>query len=64
LDAFDITVEGERITIKNNGIVVINNALYPGLNLKGPVGFQHLINLFYKIWFNTPIFGSKIYKFV
>jgi len=40
-NAFDITVEGERITIKNNGIVVINNALYPGLNVKGPIGFQH-----------------------
>lgn len=40
-NAFDITVVGERITIKNNGIVVINNALYPGLNVKGPIGFQH-----------------------
>jgi len=40
-NAFDITVIGERITIKNNGIVVINNALYPGLNVKGPIGFQH-----------------------
>jgi len=40
-NAFDITVKGERITIKNNGIVVINNALYPGLDVKGPIGFQH-----------------------
>jgi len=40
-NAFDITVKGEHITIKNNGIVVINNALYPGLNIKGPIGFQH-----------------------
>jgi hypothetical protein len=39
-NAFDITVKGENITIKNNGIVVIN-ALYPGLNVKGPIGFQH-----------------------
>ena len=40
-NAFDIIVEGEQITIKNNGIVVINNAYYPGLNVKGPIGFQH-----------------------
>lgn len=40
-NAFDITVKGERITIKNNGIVVINNALYPGLHVKGALGFQH-----------------------
>ncbi|MBT3384519.1 MAG: DUF1080 domain-containing protein [Prolixibacteraceae bacterium] len=40
-NAFDITVKGEFITIKNNGIVVINNAFYPGLNIEGPIGFQH-----------------------
>ncbi|MGV8090282.1 MAG: DUF1080 domain-containing protein [Mangrovibacterium sp.] len=40
-NAFDITVQGERITIVNNGIVVIDHALYPGLNVKGPVGLQH-----------------------
>ena len=25
----------------NNGIVLINNALYPGLDIKGPIGLQH-----------------------
>ena len=40
-NAFDITVKGDRITIVNNGIVVIENALFPGLDVKGPVGFQH-----------------------
>jgi hypothetical protein len=40
-NAFDITVKGDRITIKNNGIVVINKALYPGLDVSGPIGFQH-----------------------
>jgi hypothetical protein len=40
-NAFDITVKGERITIKNNGVTVINNALYPGLNVRGPIGLQH-----------------------
>lgn len=40
-NAFDITVQGERITIVNNGIVVIDHALYPGLNVKGAIGLQH-----------------------
>ena len=25
----------------NNGIIVIDNALFPGLNVKGPIGLQH-----------------------
>jgi hypothetical protein len=40
-NAFDITVKGDRITVVNNGIVVINNALYPGLDVTGPLGLQH-----------------------
>ncbi len=40
-NSFDITVKGERITVINNGIVVIDNALYPGLDVKGPIGLQH-----------------------
>lgn len=40
-NAFDIIVRGERITIFNNGIRVIENAYYPGLNVEGPIGLQH-----------------------
>jgi hypothetical protein len=40
-NAFDIIVKGETITIVNNGIIVINQALYPGLNVKGKIGLQH-----------------------
>ena len=40
-NAFDIIVKGERITVVNNGIVVIDNAFYPGLNVKGRIGLQH-----------------------
>jgi hypothetical protein len=40
-NAFDITVKGERITVINNGIVVIDNALFPGLDTIGPIGLQH-----------------------
>ncbi len=40
-NAFDIMVRGDRITVVNNGIVVIHNALFPGLDVEGPIGFQH-----------------------
>lgn len=40
-NAFDISVRGERISVVNNGIVVIDNALYPGLDVQGAIGFQH-----------------------
>ena len=40
-NAMDIRVKGERITVVNNGIVIIDDALYPGLNVEGPIGFQH-----------------------
>jgi hypothetical protein len=40
-NAFDITVQGDRITIVNNGITVIDHALYPGLDIEGPIGLQH-----------------------
>ena len=40
-NAFDIMVKGDRITVVNNGIVVIHNALFPGLDVTGPIGFQH-----------------------
>lgn len=40
-NAFDVIVKGDRITIINNGIKVIDNALFPGLNVTGPIGLQH-----------------------
>ena len=40
-NAFDIVVKGDRITVINNGIVVIDNTYYPGLDVKGPIGLQH-----------------------
>lgn len=40
-NVFDIIVKGERITVINNGKIVIDNALYPGLNVKGKIGLQH-----------------------
>ncbi len=40
-NAFDIVVRGDRITIINNGVVVIHQAHYPGLDVSGPIGLQH-----------------------
>lgn len=40
-NAFDVIVKGDRITIINNGITVIDNALFPGLDATGPIGLQH-----------------------
>lgn len=40
-NAFDIMVIGDRITVVNNGITVIDNALYPGLDKMGRIGLQH-----------------------
>lgn len=40
-NAFDVVVKGDRISVVNNGIIVINDALFPGLDVSGPIGFQH-----------------------
>jgi len=40
-NAFDIMVMGERITLVNNGVVVIHDVLYPGLDVQGRIGLQH-----------------------
>ena len=40
-NAMDIVVQGERISVINNGVVVIHKALYPGLDVKGRIGLQH-----------------------
>lgn len=40
-NSFDVVVRGDRITVVNNGIIVINDALFPGLDTTGPIGFQH-----------------------
>lgn len=40
-NAMDLVVNGERITVVHNGVVVIENALHPGLDVSGRIGFQH-----------------------
>jgi hypothetical protein len=40
-NAFDILVKGDHITVVNNGVAVIHDALIPGLDTRGPIGLQH-----------------------
>ncbi len=40
-NTFEITVKGDRLWVKLNGIQVIDNAQLPGLPAEGPVGLQH-----------------------
>jgi hypothetical protein len=40
-NSMDIVVKGDRITVVNNGIIVIDRALFPGLEVEGPIGLQH-----------------------
>ena len=40
-NSFDIIVKGDRITVVNNGMIVIDNAFYPGLDISGRLGLQH-----------------------
>jgi len=40
-NAMDLVVNGDRITVVSNGVVVIHDALYPGLDVTGRIGFQH-----------------------
>ena len=40
-NAFEITLKGDRLTVKLNGEEVITNAQLPGILEKGPIGLQH-----------------------
>lgn len=38
---FHITMKGDRLTVKLNGVLVIDNAQLPGIAASGPIGLQH-----------------------
>ena len=40
-NAFDITIKGDKVTIVNNGVLVIDNVPYPAMDVTGPIGLQH-----------------------
>ena len=40
-NAFDITMKGDRLTVVENGVTVIDNAQLPGVPARGPIALQH-----------------------
>lgn len=40
-NTFVITMKGDRMSVELNGILVIDNALLPGIPESGPIGLQH-----------------------
>lgn len=40
-NAFDIAMKGDRLTVKMNGQLVIDNAQLPGVPESGPIALQH-----------------------
>jgi hypothetical protein len=40
-NAFEITMKGDRLTVVNNGVTVIENAQLPGVPARGPIALQH-----------------------
>jgi hypothetical protein len=40
-NSYEITMKADRLTVKLNGKLVIDNAQLPGVPAKGPIGLQH-----------------------
>jgi hypothetical protein len=40
-NTFHIVMKGDRLTVKLNGQLVIDNAQLPGVPAKGPIALQH-----------------------
>jgi hypothetical protein len=40
-NTFEITVKGDRLTVVNNGELILENAQLPGLPEEGPIALQH-----------------------
>lgn len=51
---FDITLQGDRLSVKLNGLQVIENAQLPGIPETGPIGLQHHGNKENGEWVSPP----------
>jgi hypothetical protein len=40
-NSFEVTMKGDRVTVKLNDKLVIDNAQLPGIPEEGPIGLQH-----------------------
>lgn len=53
-NTFEITLRGDRMTVRLNGKLVIDNAQLPGIPERGPIGFQHHGSLRDGEWTSAP----------
>ena len=53
-NTFKITMKGDRMTVELNGIVVIKDALLPGIPDRGPIGLQHHGSKENGVWVGPP----------
>jgi hypothetical protein len=53
-NSFEITMNGDRLTVELNGIVVIDNAQLPGVNERGPIALQHHGRMVDGEWVSPP----------
>jgi len=53
-NAFEITMQGDRLTVVLNGTTVIENAQLPGVPARGPIALQHHGDLKDGKWVSPP----------
>jgi len=53
-NAFEITMKGDRLTVVNNGITVLENAQLPGVPARGPIALQHHGSKKDGVWTGPP----------
>lgn len=53
-NTFEITMQGDRLTVVLNGHTVIENAQLPGINESGPIALQHHGRMENGVWVSPP----------
>lgn len=53
-NTFEITLRGERLTVRLNGVAVLEQALLPGVPARGPIGLQHHGSMTDAEWVSPP----------
>jgi hypothetical protein len=53
-NAFEITMEGDRLTVVLNGVTVIDKAQLPGVPARGPIALQHHGQQENGVWTGPP----------
>jgi hypothetical protein len=53
-NAFEITMAGDRLTVRLNDVLVIDNAQLPGVPERGPIALQHHGRMENGVWVSPP----------